>query len=243
MHSEDQIHGRNTLLGKQQKYLGEFVYGGIDGSITTFAVVAGAAGAHLDSSIVVILGLANLIADGFSMSVGSYLSKKSELEHYQKHRNIELWEIEQWPDREMEEIREIYRAKGFKGELLEQVVTVITSNKATWADEMMLGEHEMIPEKKSPVRMGLVTFISFFVVGFIPLAVYVWHFMQPNPGSEPLLPIASGLTLVAFVVIGYLKSYVAQTNKWRSISETVALGAIAAGLAYFTGSFLETILR
>ena len=111
MLSETEIHGYHTVFGRYQKYLGEFVYGAIDGSVTTFAVIAGASGAHLDSSIIVILGLANLIADGFSMSVGSYLSKKSELERYHKHRNIELWEIEHLPEREIQEIREMYRKK------------------------------------------------------------------------------------------------------------------------------------
>ena len=241
--TEDEIHGRNTFLGKQQKYLGEFVYGGIDGSVTTFAVVAGAAGAHLEPSVVIILGLANLVADGFSMSIGAYLSRKSEMENYQKHRNIELWEMEEWPDHERQEIQEIYRAKGFEGDLLEQIVNHITSDKNRWADEMMLGEHEMIPEKKSPFMMGLITFISFFLIGFVPLAAYVWHFIQGYPSSEHLLPLASGLTLVAFVGIGALKSYVAQTNVIRSILETVLLGAVAACLAYFAGSVLESWLR
>lgn len=63
-----------------EDYLSEFVYGGIDGAVTTFAVVAGATGAKFDTQVILVLGFANLIADGFSMSVGSYLSKKSEHE-------------------------------------------------------------------------------------------------------------------------------------------------------------------
>ena len=240
--TQDQIHGRHNLRGQLQKYLGEFVYGGVDGIITTFAFIAGAVGANLESSVIIILGLANLIADGLSMSVGSYLSKKSELENYQKHRNIELWEIDQWPDREEEEIRAIYAAKGFSGKLLEEVVAVIISNKENWADEMMLSEHEMIPEKKSPIAIGLTTFFSFFTLGFIPLAIYVWQFLQSNQSKESSILIASVATFIAFIVIGYLKSYVTQTNKWKSIFETVALGAIAAGLVYFTGNILERMI-
>lgn len=104
------------------KYLPEFVYGGIDGSITTFAVVAGAAGAGLSGNIVIILGFANLFADGFSMSVGAFLSAKSSKELYHKHERNEYWEIENIPHTEVEEIREIYRNKGFEGQLLEDVV-------------------------------------------------------------------------------------------------------------------------
>jgi len=243
MQTEDHIHGRNTLFGKHQKYLGEFVYGGMDGGVTTFAVVAGATGAHLETSVIVILGLANLIADGFSMSIGSYLSKKAELEHYYKHRNIELWEIENWPEREKEEIRVFYRNKGFTGKLLEQIVGVFTSDKEKWADEMMQGEHHMILEQKSPVTMGVITFISFCLVGFIPLINYIWYLSTSEASEGSPLFVASTLTLLAFASIGYLKSYVTQTNKWRSMLETVLLGAIAAALAYFTGSILESLIR
>jgi len=87
-HSEKQLHNQSSSFGRFQDYLREFVYGGIDGSITTFAVVAGAEGANLSSSIVIIMGFANLIADGFAMSVGSYLSSKSEREIYNKHKGL-----------------------------------------------------------------------------------------------------------------------------------------------------------
>jgi VIT1/CCC1 family predicted Fe2+/Mn2+ transporter len=111
---EDRIHGsKYPWVNNFQDYLGEFVYGGIDGSVTTFAVVAGSAGAALNSEVVIILGFANLIADGFAMSVGSYLSTKSEKENYNKHKKIEYWEVDNLPDKEKEEIRDIYRAKGF----------------------------------------------------------------------------------------------------------------------------------
>ncbi|MDP5172401.1 MAG: VIT1/CCC1 transporter family protein, partial [Bacteroidia bacterium] len=112
-HREGVIHGYIPF----QEYLGEFVYGGIDGSVTTFAVVAGAAGADLSLGVILILGFANLIADGFSMSVGAYLSTKSERDNYEKHRKIEYAEVETIPEIEKEEVRDIYRAKGFEGEL------------------------------------------------------------------------------------------------------------------------------
>jgi VIT1/CCC1 family predicted Fe2+/Mn2+ transporter len=242
MQTEDQVHGRHTFFGKQQKYLGEFVYGGMDGGVTTFAVVAGAAGAHLDNSVIIILGLANLLADGFSMSVGSYLSKKAEIQHYQKHRKIEMWEIEQWPEREQEEIREIYKSKGFSGKLLEQIVTFFSSNKEKWADEMMQGEHQMILEEKSPLMMGVVTFVSFFIVGIVPLITYFSSFFKWIDQVENPLVMTSLLTLIAFLGIGYLKSYVTQTNKWKSVLETVSLGVIAASLAFFTGNMLEQLI-
>jgi len=99
---ESEIHLENSRFGKLQTYLREFVYGGIDGAVTTFAVVAGGYGANLDTGILIILGFANLLADGFSMSVGAYLSAKSERDTYDKHEKIEYWEIEHLPEIERE---------------------------------------------------------------------------------------------------------------------------------------------
>lgn len=224
-------------LENLQEYLGEFVYGGIDGSVTTFAVVAGSVGANLSAEIVIILGFANLLADGFSMSVGSYLASKSEQDYYHKHRRRKYWEIENLRESEIEEVRTIYRAKGFEGELLEQVVAVITADKDRWVEVMMKDELEMIPTQKSPLRMALVTFISFVLVGFVPLLPYVWHYGVATLPDSFL--IASLLTSLAFIGIGFLKSYVTHSNYLKSIGETLALGVIAALVAYFVGDILE----
>jgi VIT1/CCC1 family predicted Fe2+/Mn2+ transporter len=234
---EDKLHGNTSGIKNYQEYLTEFVYGGIDGSVTTFAVVAGSTGAHLDVSVVIILGFANLIADGFSMSVGSYLSHKSERQNYEKHKKIEYWEIENIPDKEVEEVRIIYKNKGFEGELLEKVVAKITEDKDRWVDVMMKEELEMIPSSKSPLGMALVTFASFFIVGLIPLLAYLYDLFFET--SINLFTTSSVLTGIAFVFIGYLKSYVTETNKFKSMSETLFLGVCAAFLAYFVGGFLE----
>ena len=134
-HSEKQLHHQNSSLGRFQDYLREFVYGGIDGSITTFAVVAGAEGAGLSSAIVIIMGFANLIADGFAMSIGSYLSSKSERDIYNRHKATEYWEVDNIPEAEREEIREIYKNYGFEGEMLEKIVEVM---KCHWKDRWTL---------------------------------------------------------------------------------------------------------
>lgn len=238
--SEDAVHQRRGWLTKYQHYLGEFVYGGIDGSVTTFAVVAGSAGAGLDSSVIIILGFANLIADGFSMSVGSYLSHKSEHENFKKHERIEHWEIDHLPEQEKEEVRKIFQAKGFEGELLEQVVDVITEDKDRWVDIMMKEELEMMKQVKSPLAMGFVTFVSFIIVGFVPLLIYVFDYISAVEISN-LFTSSIVMTFSAFLGIGFLKSVVNQTKKWKSIGETLFLGAAAAFLAYYTGNFLEKL--
>jgi vacuolar iron transporter family protein len=236
----NETHGTQTkgLLSHFQNYLGEFVYGGIDGSVTTFAVVAGAAGAELSPTVVIILGFANLIADGFSMSVGSYLSHKTEQEAYEKHRAIEYWEVENIPEQEREEIREIYRKKGFSGDLLEQVVGVITANRERWVEVMMKDELEMIPSAKSPFRTAGMTYLAFLAVGLIPLLVYVYNFVAPTPIGHVFL-ISCVLTSLAFVFIGYLKAWMNGSNRWRGVLETLFLGCSAALLSYLVGDWLE----
>lgn len=243
---ETRLHSGSKWKARWQDYIGEFVYGGIDGSVTTFAVVAGAAGANLDSSVIIILGFANLIADGFAMSVGSYLSNKSEEENYEKHEKIEYWEVEHLPEKEREEIREIYEAKGFEGDLLEQVVDVITADKDRWVDVMMKEELNMTKEDKSPFMMGFMTFVSFLLVGIIPLIAYVWDYSagsgMAEHSAQKLFSTSIVLTSFAFIGIGWLKSYVTEANRLRSILETLFLGATAAVLSYFVGNILEGMI-
>ena len=235
-HSEHSFHKTTSI----QEYLGEFVYGGIDGSVTTFAVVAGAVGGGLDSAVIIILGFANLLADGFAMSVGAYLSTKSEQDNYEKHRNIEYWEVDHLPEVETEEIREIYRAKGFEGELLEQVVSVITADKDRWVDVMMKEELGMMEESKSPIMMGAITYISFVSIGLIPLLVYVWDYFGDFPGD--LFLWSCLFTSIGFIMVGFMKAYVTNTSIFKSIVETLTLGAIAASVSYFVGDILEQII-
>jgi VIT1/CCC1 family predicted Fe2+/Mn2+ transporter len=237
---ESHVHGENTtFLNRFQDYLGEFVYGGIDGSVTTFAVVSGAAGASLSTDVVIILGFANLIADGFAMSVGSYLSTRSEIDNYEKHKRVEYWEVDHLPEKERDEIREIYEGKGFSGPLLEQVVDVICSDRDRWVDVMMKEELELQETTKSPLAMGAATFISFLVVGFIPLVIYLIDYFTQS--IDHLFFISSLLTSVAFVGVGYLKAKVTLTSKWRAMAETLLLGSAAAALSYLVGDYLEKL--
>jgi VIT1/CCC1 family predicted Fe2+/Mn2+ transporter len=238
---EAKLHSRGKLFFFNKDYIAEFVYGGIDGAITTFAVVAGAEGASLGITVVIILGLANLIADGFSMSVGNFFSTKAERDSFDKHRRVEYWEIEHLRDREVQEIREIYEAKGFKGELLEQVVEVITSDKDVWVDTMMKEELEMVKSDKSPYKTAGVTFGSFVLVGSVPLLSY--FFAERGPGIQSELFLYSCvLTAVALAIVGSLKSIVNEKNVIIGIGETLFLGGLAALLAYYVGDVLQKML-
>jgi len=227
-------------MGRFQDYIGEFVYGGIDGSVTTFAVVAGATGGGLDSSVVIILGFANLIADGFAMSVGSYLSTKSEKQKYQKHKAIEYWEIEHLREREVDEVRDIYKRYGFTGQLLEDIVAHITADKDRWVEVMMKEELEMQEETKTPFGMGAATFVAFVSTGLIPLLIYLYDYLLASTNN--LFTISSTMTGLVFLSIGYLKSSVTGSSKWRGMMETLLLGGAAAVLSYFVGDWLEGLI-
>jgi VIT1/CCC1 family predicted Fe2+/Mn2+ transporter len=239
---ESRIHSTDKILFFKKEYIAEFVYGGIDGAITTFAVVAGAEGASLGISVVIILGLANLIADGFSMSVGNFFSTKANRDIFDRHKTTEYWEVENLREIEVNEIREIYAKKGFKGKLLEQVVEVITSDKDVWVDTMMKEELEMIKDDKTAVKTASVTFISFILVGAIPLLAYIFVGSDSVLDRSELFLYSSLLTGTALALVGVLKSMVTERNILTGIAETLLLGGLAATLAYIVGDVLERVL-
>jgi len=230
----------NKIIQKYQEYIGEFVYGGIDGSVTTFAVVAGSVGAGLDSAVILILGFANLLADGFAMSVGAYLSTKSEGEQYMKERKRTRRAIELQPEVAREKVRKIYQSRGFQGEMLNESTRLTTASRSQWIDFLMVEEMGLIRETKSPIAMGAMTYFSFILVGMIPLCIYVWDYFSPL--SIDRFVYTCGLTSLGFISIGILKSYVTETNIVRSVLETLILGAIAAAVSYFVGDLLEQVI-
>ena len=204
-------------------------------------MVAGSAGADLAVPIVLILGFANLIADGFAMSVGSYFSAKAEHDSFEMHKAVEHWEVENLREKEVEEIREIYEAKGFKGELLKQVVDVITSDEDVWVDTMMKEELQIVKDERPPWKRGLVTFLAFNVMGFIPLSAYVLVGIT-GLGGVNLFITSCLATGVALILIGMLKGMVTELKLVRGTVETVLLGGAAATIAYFVGDVLEKLL-
>ena len=242
-HAKELIHKHLNEEGGSStgQYLGEFVYGAIDGTVTTFAVVSGATGALLSPGIVIILGFANLIADGFSMAVGNFLSEKAQRDFIEKERKREEWEIENVPEGEKEEIREIFSKKGFKGKDLEKAVEIITSDKKIWVDTMMADELGLIESTKSHWKTAAVTYLGFVAIGIIPLLAYVLSYFTPFFSQNTFL-IAIIMTGVALFIIGVVKRYVTKKNLWASAFETVFIGGIAAFIAYYIGFFLRWIV-
>ncbi|HEX6021968.1 MAG TPA: VIT1/CCC1 transporter family protein, partial [Solirubrobacter sp.] len=166
-------------------YLRDFIYGAIDGTVTTFAVVAGVQGASLDASIVIILGFANLVADGFSMAVSNFLGSRAEAQQRERARREEERHIELVPEGEREEVRQIFAAKGFEGDDLERIVDVITSDREVWLDTMMTEELGLGSEPVDPLRAAASTLVAFVVVGFLPLAVFVYDALVDAEVASP----------------------------------------------------------
>jgi len=154
-------------------YLRDWIYGGIDGAITTFSIVAGVAGADLPGTVVLVLGLANLIADGFAMGAGNYSATKAELDDYGRLLAIERKHIALEPSGEREEIRQIFGLKGFSGAELERIVDVISSDEDLWAKTMAVEEYGMSAASKSPILAALSTSAAFVLSGLVPLLSYL----------------------------------------------------------------------
>jgi VIT1/CCC1 family predicted Fe2+/Mn2+ transporter len=222
-------------------YLHDFIYGAIDGTVTTFAVVSGVAGADLGASVVIILGGANLIADGFSMAVSNYLGARAERQQRELARHEEERHIRLVPEGEREEIRQIFAAKGFAGEDLERVVEVITSDPERWADTMMSEELGYGSNPPNELRAAATTFVAFLTVGFLPLAAFVYDLVVPG-GLEGAFVWSAVLTGVAFFAVGSLKSRFVEQLWWRSGLETLAVGGVAAVLAYAVGALLKSVV-
>ncbi|MBR9922314.1 MAG: hypothetical protein GYB31_15870 [Bacteroidetes bacterium] len=225
---------------KWQNYLSEFVYGGIDGCVTTFAVVAGAAGANLESSIVIVLGLANLIADGFSMSIGAFLSSKSDHDSYSKHRRSVAEMADRFPAKAKEQLRNIFQKKGLEDPVLEDAVVMVSRNQKVLTDTIARESGVILPDVKQPKSVAGITFMAFMIVGAIPLSVYLIDMVFPLETN--LFTLSSILTGLGFVVIGWLKSYVNETSILKGVAETLLLGLVAAALAYYVGYFLDRLI-
>ncbi|MBI2070673.1 MAG: VIT1/CCC1 transporter family protein [Elusimicrobia bacterium] len=236
-HHPDAIRARLSD-GPRRSYLKDFVFGAIDGAVTTFAVVAGVQGAGLSDRVVLILGIANLAADGFSMAVGNFLGCRSELQQIERARRMEERHVERDPAGEREEIRQIYAVKGFDGDILDRIVTHITGTKKLWVDTMLREELGLDIAPRNPVRAGGSTFLAFVGVGLIPLLAFIARYLWPDLADNAFAWSAS-LTAAAFFWVGALKGRIVDQSWWVSGLETLLVGSLAATVAYLAGFFLR----
>lgn len=222
------------------EYLGEFVYGGIDGIVTTFAVVSAAAGAGLGSGVILVMGFANLFADGVSMGISAFLSERSEVDQYRKQRRATVVMMEEQVKKASKIIQKHLKSYGFAGKELESATKTVSTKPNKAADFIMKEEYKLAEEPQSAVSIGLVTFVSFISVGVVPLLVYLVDYIR-DFSSDSLFTISAFMAALMFALVGYLKSRVAHAPVVSSILESLVLGVIAAGGAYFIGAWLSTV--
>lgn len=225
------------------EYFKEVIYGGIDGIVTTFAVVAGFAGAALSSdsttqltfAVVLLFGLANLFADAASMGLGNFLSVRSEKDLYEVQRAKEHAMLSNQPIPEIEKTIRIMEGKGFSSEEAAQLAAIYQKNQEYWLDFKMIHEHGASdPRGENEIFTGLATFISFMLFGAVPLLPFILQ-DSGDPGLAFMYSIIG--TIIALVLLGILKWRVIGSAFLASLFEVVTVGGTAAILAYFVGTF------
>jgi VIT1/CCC1 family predicted Fe2+/Mn2+ transporter len=238
-HTREAI-SRRLAEAQRHNYLGDFVLGAVDGAVTTFAIVAGAAGAGLSNAVVLILGLANVLADGISMAAGNFLRARSDHQMLERFRRVEETHIDHIPEGEREEIRQIYRSKGLDGEILEKVVQIITDDRRQWVNTMLTEELGLPLNPPSAWRSGLATFTAFVLAGLVPLSPTLLMFDRVASHSFALSAVVTGAT---FIAIGLVRGRVIGRSLIASAIETLAIGGAAAVTAYVVGRLLEQLAR
>lgn len=234
MDTSFEIRERHIRLGR---YIKDAVYAANDGIVTTFAVVAATVGGALSPATILIVGIANLFADGFSMASGNYLGMRSERDLYEREEAEEKKEVKQIPDEERQEVRGILVKKGYSGRDLEEMTRLITAREEYWIRFMMQEELKLHnPEDESPVRSGSATFISFVLAGSIPLLPYVLF------GAEASFLSAAASTAAALFIVGALRAYFSRQSWFILGFEMLLVGGSAAAIAYGIGFLLRSII-
>lgn len=239
-HLEDEHHQSPFVL-----YFKEIIYGGIDGIITTFAVVAGFSGAALSNetttqltfAVVLLFGLANLFADSASMGLGNFLAVKSEQDLYKAARDKETHEVRNNSEMEYEETITIMMQKGFSKEDSRTLATIYRKNETYWVDFMM--NHELvIPDSRddNPIYTGLATSASFIIFGIIPLVPFI---LLTSATAEFAFELSILGTFSALVILGLLKWRVIGNSLLKSLFEVVVVGGVAALIAFFVGTLFS----
>ncbi|AKH32881.1 VIT family protein [candidate division SR1 bacterium Aalborg_AAW-1] len=238
----------NQLLSKNEKmlknisgYIGEVVYGGIDGIVTTFAVVAGFVGAGASATLgdigplaVVLFGLANLFGDGVSMGLGKYLSTKSEQDIYHREWNNEKVATTEYHEKKYTDTVAILMEQGVEQIEAEQMTDIMVKHPELWIKWQMdnvVGMPDVRDEK--PIAQGLITLFSFIVFGAIPLIPYI--FLGEGYDYWTISLVMTGGSLI---LLGIVRWYITKMNFIGTVAQMVVLGTVAAAVAYWTGDIV-----
>lgn len=230
-------------LGRTQEYLKQIVFGGNDGIVTTFAIVAGFQGANAEGAAevgalaVLVFGFANLFADAVSMGLGEFLSGRSERDLYTAQHSDVLHRIDADPHGEAATLADQLRDRGMAAEDVQPLAAIFARNPDLLA-EMVLsyGQNMPEPDHGNLRARALMTFLAFVVFGFVPISAFVFL-----PASGGTFIIASVATALALVALGLLRWNATDESLLRCVGETVLVGGICAVIAYAVGGFVGTV--
>jgi len=216
--------------------------------LTAFAIVAGAAGGALSPTVVLVLGFSNIFADALSMGVGEFLSSKAQNEWIFSEREREMWEMDNYPEGEVQEMIEMYVEKGMGRKDAELVIKTMSKYKDMFVDIMMAEELQLkVPDDdhlKESVKEGFIMFCSFAVFGSFPLLGYVIiPSAFPDLGEETLFMSACVVTGVVLFIMGCIKSMFSASRWYWCGMETLLLGGACATVAYTIGRYVDSMLH
>jgi vacuolar iron transporter family protein len=231
---EHEIHPQSHRV--EGAWIRDATFGANDGLVSVLTLLAGVAAASVDGKTVLIAGLAGLVAGAISMGVGAYVSAKAYRSYYRAELRREVEEMREKPDVERQEIRDIYRERGFEGELLERVVEKITSNPRTWLKVMMSEELGLSPQFGRPLSAAAVVFGAFLVGGIVP--VLPFFFTE----GAPALLTAFGLTAAALMVAGAIRSRYTGERPVLAGLELVLMAGIGFGAAFLIGRLVGVVV-
>ncbi|MFZ2096004.1 MAG: VIT1/CCC1 transporter family protein [Anaerolineales bacterium] len=206
----------------------DIVIGMADGLTVPFALAAGISGAGAATNIVVLAGLAEIAAGSIAMGLGGYLAARTDFEHYTTEQQRENWEIDHLPEREKEEVADVFRNYGIADVHIQPIVAAMSKNREQWLDFMMRFELGLEAPDPKRARISAVTIgLSYIVGGIIPLSPYILiHSLSTA------LIVSIIVTLLALFLFGYIKGRFTGIKALRSGLQTVLVGGLAAGVAF-----------
>ncbi|RLJ80267.1 VIT1/CCC1 transporter family protein [Pedobacter alluvionis] len=213
---------------KSSAFISDIVIGMSDGLTVPFALAAGLSAAVSSNSIIITAGIAEIIAGCIAMGLGGYLAGKTEQEHYESELKREYLEVENVPEKEKEEVKEIFAEYGLDSEAQDLIVDQLSKNKDHWVDFMMKFELGLEKPDINRARNSALTIgFSYCVGGMLPLSAYFFTSM-PQDG----LILSAMLTTICLFVFGYFKSRVTGQPPVKGALKVTAIGLIAAGAAF-----------
>lgn len=233
--NHDQFHyHRHDDPHRYTNSLADIILGGQDGLVNVLGIILGIAAATNDPRIVMVAGLAATIAESVSMAAVAYTSTLAETAHYESEREREHRHVRLVPAVERQEVRAIYRDKGFEGELLDQIVDKITADEDIWVGVMMAEEHQLTPtNRRDALRSAVVVGFAAVIGSLIPLMPFVFLDVNTSIWSSVVL------STVTLFVVGFYKARTTVGHPGKSGIEMAVIGIVSALLGYLVGLLLK----